>query len=65
MLTFGHSLGEFLLGDVQICDVGVVVLRVMQLHDLSGDDRLQRVVVVRQVWKGVLGSVKGCNCTLD
>ena len=46
-------LGGLFQGGVGALDVGGVVLGVVQLHDLTGDVRLQRAVVVRQVRQGV------------
>ena len=46
----GHGLGELLLGHVEVTDVGGVVLAVVQLHDLGADDRLQRVVIVPEIF---------------
>ena len=53
-ITLGNGLGEFLLESVEVVDVGGVVLLMVELHDLRGDDRLECVVVVRQVGQGVL-----------
>jgi hypothetical protein len=36
-------------GRVEVGDVGVVVLGVMQLHDLAADDGLKGAVIVRKV----------------
>jgi hypothetical protein len=36
-----------------IVNISSMVLAVMQLHDLSGYDRLQAVVVIWQVWQAV------------
>mmetsp|Transcript_168 Transcript_168/g.561 ORF Transcript_168/g.561 Transcript_168/m.561 type:complete len:248 (+) Transcript_168:1387-2130(+) len=39
---------------VQAVHVSLVVLRVVEFHDLAADDGLKRAVVVRQVWKRML-----------
>ena len=53
-IGLGHSLGQFLLGHIEVGHVGVVVLAVVELHDLGADDGLQGVVVIGQVGEGVL-----------
>ena len=40
-VTFNDRLLQLLLRDVVVVDVGLVVLLVMELHDLGRDDRLQ------------------------
>ena len=49
-VALGRGLGELLLGHVEVTDVGGVVLAVVQLHDLGADDRLQRVVIVPEIF---------------
>jgi len=55
-VAFGLSILQLLLGGVQIVDVGLVVLLVVQLHDLPADDRLQGGIVVGQLGQGVLAT---------
>ena len=50
----GHSLGQFLLGDIEIVDVGCVVFAVVELHYLGTYHRLQGIVVVGKVGQSVL-----------
>lgn len=45
-----------LVGNVQVVDVGGVVLGVVKFHDISRDKWLERVVLVWQLWKSCLGS---------
>lgn len=45
---------QLLFSDVQIVHVGRVMLGMMQLHYLRAYNRLERPVVVRQVWQRVL-----------
>jgi hypothetical protein len=45
----GEGMVELLKGLVVVGDVGLVVLLVVELHDLSADHRLQSPVVVGQV----------------
>ena len=47
------SLGISLLSSVQSIDVGLVVLLVVKLHDLTTDERLESIVRVREVWENV------------
>ena len=47
--------GEFVEGLVEGADVGLVVLGVVQLHDLAGDVRGEGAVVVGQVGQAVRG----------
>ena len=56
MNTFGLCFHELLLRLVQHVDVNLVVLLVVDLHDLSRDDWFQSIVVVRQIRKGVLAA---------
>ena len=53
-IGLGHSLGQLLLGHIEVGHVGVVVLAVVELHDLGTDDWLQGIVVIGQVREGVL-----------
>ena len=53
-IGLGHSLGQLLLGHIEVGHVGVVMLAVVELHDLGADDGLQGVVVIGQVREGVL-----------
>jgi hypothetical protein len=48
-------LGELLERGIGAGDVGQMVLVVVQFHDLAGDMRFQRTVVVRQIGKDVVG----------
>lgn len=45
-VALGLSLGQGLDGAVEAVDVGLVVLGVVQLHDLAGNVRLECAVVV-------------------
>merc|ERR1719333_2080570 len=60
-VVLGDSLGRLLLGNVEVVDVGGVVLAVVELHDLGADDRLQGVVVVGKVGQAVLPSLADCG----
>ena len=55
------SLSQLLLSNVEVVDVGGVVLAVVELHDLGADDRLQGVVVVGKVGQAVLPSLADCG----
>ena len=55
-VSLRQRLRSLLLGDVEIVDVGGVVLGVMQLHDLSRNRGLQCSEVVRQIRQTVLAS---------
>lgn len=57
-LTFCKRLLILLLRHVEVVDVGGVMLAVVQLHDLRVDVWLQGAIVVRQVRKRVLLSVR-------
>lgn len=46
--TFRLGIVVLLLGDVQVGDVSGVMLLVVKLHDFTGDDGLERIVIV---WK--------------
>ena len=46
VVTLGLGLRDGLNGGVVAVDVGLVVLGVVQLHDLAGDVRLEGAVVV-------------------
>lgn len=50
-VALGEGGVELLEGLVEVGDVGLVVLLVVELHDLSADDGLQSAIVVRQVRK--------------
>lgn len=52
-LLRGGSLGVGLLGGVERVHVGLVVLLVVKLHDLLGDEGLERIVAVREVGENV------------
>ena len=47
----GRVLGlmELLQGRIEVRDVGLVVLAVVELHDLPADERLERAIVVGQI----------------
>lgn len=45
-VALGGRLGHLLFGGVVRVDVGVVVLGVVELHDLAADGRLERAIVV-------------------
>ena len=45
-VVLGLGLADSLLSGVEAVDISLVVLRVMQLHDLAGDVRLECAVVV-------------------
>jgi hypothetical protein len=53
-LLGGRGLGVSLLGRVQSVDIGLVVLLVVKLHDLAGDERLEGIVGVGEVGESVL-----------
>lgn len=61
----GGSLGVRLLGSIEGVDVSLMVLLVMEFHDLLGDVRLESIVRVRQVGECVLrgrhASIR-CEC---
>ena len=50
-----QSLSMFLFTNIEI---GSMVLAIVELHDLCRYDRLQAVVVIRQVWQGVFQTVQ-------
>jgi len=56
-IAFIDGIRELLLGEVEVVHVGGVVLAVVQLHDLGGDDGLEGVVVVWEVRQSVLAPV--------
>ena len=47
--TFSDGLCQLLLCNVEVIDIGGVVLAVVKGHDLMADDGLQGIVVVGQV----------------
>lgn len=51
-IALDHGDVELLEGLVVVGDVGLVVLLVVELHDLAADDGLQGAVVVRKVREG-------------
>ena len=53
-LLGGGGLGVGLLGGVERSHVGLVVLLVVKLHDLAGDERLEGIVCVGEVGELVL-----------
>lgn len=55
-IMLGHSLGQLLLGNIEIVDVCGVVAAVVKLHDLRTYHRLQCVVVIGQVGEAVLAT---------
>ena len=52
-LLGGGGLGVGLLGGVERVHVGLVVLLVVELHDLLGDEGLERIVGVGEVGESV------------
>ena len=52
--TFSDGLCQLLLCNIEVIDIGGVVLAVVEGHDLMTDDRLQGIVVVGQVGEGML-----------
>lgn len=50
--TYSSSV-VLLQGSIEVGDIGLVVLLVMDDHDLCRDDGLQRVEVIGQVWEDV------------
>merc|ERR1719384_2010763 len=60
-VILSDSLSQLLLGNVEVVNVGGVVLAVVELHDLGADDRLQGVVVVGKVGEAVLPSHADCG----
>ena len=55
-IILGHGLGQLLLRHVEVVDVGLMMLAVVELHDLGTDDGLQCVVVVGEVRQTVLAA---------
>merc|ERR1719422_1463919 len=55
-VVLGHSIRQLLLDHVEVVHVGLVVLAVVDLHNLGGDHWLQSVVVVRKIRQGVLSA---------
>ena len=55
-LLGGGRLGVGLLGGVEGVHVGLMVLLVVKLHDLTADEGLKRIVGVREVGESV------CHC---
>ena len=52
-ITLGQGLGEFLLGSIEIVDVGCVMFAVMELHNFGTDDWLKSIVGIRKLWQSV------------
>ena len=52
-LLRGRGLRVRLLSSVERSHVGLVVLLVVKLHDLTTDERLESIVRVREVWENV------------
>ena len=50
-IGLGESLVELLERLVVVGDVGLVVLLMVELHDLSANHWLQSTIVVRQLWQ--------------
>jgi hypothetical protein len=50
-VTGGERLGRLLVQGVQVIDVGAVMLAVVELHEVAGDDGLERAELVRQVFQ--------------
>mmetsp|Transcript_13628 Transcript_13628/g.23932 ORF Transcript_13628/g.23932 Transcript_13628/m.23932 type:complete len:249 (+) Transcript_13628:107-853(+) len=59
-----QSLAELLVERVQVGDVGLVVLAVVDLHDLSRDERLKLGVVILQIGESKLGGRHLSRCDL-
>ena len=55
-IMLGHSLGQLLLGNIEVVDVCGVVFAVVKLHYLRTYHRLQCVVVIGQVREAVLAT---------
>ena len=55
-IVLGHGLRQLLLGHVEVVDVGLVMLAVVELHDLGADDGLQGIVIVGKVGQAVLAT---------
>ena len=53
-LLGGAGLGVSLFGGVQSVDIGLVVLLVVKLHDLLGDEGLKSIVRVGEIGESVL-----------
>jgi len=53
-LAAGEGVLHLLQGRVEVVDVSVVVLLVVDLHDLPADHRLKGRVAVGQLWQRVL-----------
>lgn len=45
-VVLGIGLGDGLIGGIEAIDVGLVVLGVMQLHDLAGDVGLKGTIII-------------------
>ena len=50
------AVAKLLRGRVEVCDIGVVVLRVVELHDRAADDGLERRVLVAEGRQRRLGA---------
>ena len=57
-LTLCHGSLQLLLSGIEVVDIGLVVLLVVEDHDLLADDWLKTIVGVGQVGKAVLGHLK-------
>lgn len=49
----GSRLGIVVLGSIERIDIGLMMLVVMEAHDLCDDVRLERIIAVREIGKGV------------
>ena len=58
-VVVGDGCGELLRGRVEVCDIRVVVLRVVELHDRAGDDGLEGRVLVTEGRQRRLGARMG------
>ena len=58
-VILSHGLGQLLLGDIEVVDVGLVVLAVVDLHNLGGDHLevdLDRKVSPHYIYEKLTGS---------
>ena len=60
-ITLSHSFSKFLLGNIEVVDIGCMMFAVVELHNLSRDYGLKSIVVIRKVWQCVLASETKIN----
>lgn len=60
-LLGGGSLCVGLFSGVESIDISLVMLLVVKLHDLTGDEGLESVIRVREVGKSVLARHSDCD----